>query len=246
MEIKIFIVAEYQPKIRKKTINSRPSFTFLYIEKGEYIYRFKNEKITVISGETLFLPRGSNYEYEVVSENAHCFQVEFNIKASGEEFNFDKPFIIGSDKKEDIEKHFSSLLANFRDGQKGFLKSYAIVLYFLTLVNSQIEEYKSKIKPAIEYIEQNYTLDFSVSHLAHVCKISESQLRRLFQSELGVSPLKYRNSLRIKEACALLKSGELNVTEVSEILKFDTPYAFSKAFKNELGCSPKSYQMNFK
>ncbi|MBQ4156121.1 MAG: helix-turn-helix transcriptional regulator [Clostridia bacterium] len=246
MEIKIFSVAEYQPKIRKKTITSRVSSTFLYIENGEYIYQFKNNEFKVCSGETLFLPRGSNYEYEVVSENAHCFQVEFNIKSLENEFEFNKPFVINAQNSEKIENLFSSLLTNFRNSQQGLIKCYAIVLDLLTLVDNQNEKVKSKIHPAIEYIEQNYTLDFSISHLARLCKISESQLRRLFQSELGVSPLKYRNSLRIKEACALLKSGELNVSEVSEILKFDTPYAFSKAFKNELGCSPKSFQMNFK
>ena len=98
MEIKIFSVAEYQPKIRKKTIASRVSSTFLYIENGEYIYQFKNKQIKVCSGETLFLPRGSNYEYEVVSKNAHCFQVEFNIKSFEKPSNGRKVFYIYRDK----------------------------------------------------------------------------------------------------------------------------------------------------
>jgi len=112
MEIKIFSVAEYQPKIRKKTITSRVSSTFLYIENGEYIYQFKNNEFKVCSGETLFLPRGSNYEYEVVSENAHCFQVEFNIKSFENEFEFNKPFVINAQNSEKIKNFSKRIFSN--------------------------------------------------------------------------------------------------------------------------------------
>ncbi|MBQ5591047.1 MAG: helix-turn-helix domain-containing protein [Clostridia bacterium] len=246
MELKIFSVTKYQPKIRQKSISGRVSHSFLYIEEGEYVYHFKNEKIKGLSGDVIFLPKGSSYEYKIISETAKCYQVEFNLKANGQFADWESPTLLSEKNSEMASKYFPDLFTSFRKGSEGLFKSYSIVMHCLSLVNDNSEKPKSKIKPALDYIEQNYTLEFSATFLSSLCNMSASQLRRLFQTEIGMSPLKYRNSLRIKEASALLKSRELSVSEISDILNFDTPYAFSKAFKNEKGISPKAYQMKNK
>ena len=247
MQLKIFSVMQYQPKIRKKTITNRPSCAFLYLAQGEYVYHSKECGFTLKKGDAVFYKKHSSYEYEFVAENNECWQIELELESENDEFEIgNKPVILNEESSKEFAKYFPAIMTYFRSGKQGFFKTSAIAMYFLSLVNKESEGKKSKIKPAIDYIEQNYTLDFSAEFLAQLCKISESQLRRLFQAELGVSPLKFRNSLRIREACALLRRGEMSVSEVSEVLTFDTPYAFSKAFKNEKGISPKSYQMKNK
>lgn len=243
MELKIYSVTQYQPKVLQKSVNKRELHSFLYIEEGEYIYHFENKSLKVYSGDVLFLPKGSKYEYKIISSNTKCFQFEFNLKLNEQILSYQTPTLLSKKNSEKASKYFSKLLTSFRKGNEGFFKSCSIIMYCLSLVKDSGEKYKSKIKPAIDYIEQNYTLEFSASFLSSLCNISASQLRRLFQSEIGMSPLKYRNSLRMKEASALLKSRELSVSEISDILKFDTPYAFSKAFKNENGISPKAFQL---
>ncbi len=71
--------------------------------------------------------------------------------------------------------------------------------------------------------------------------MSQASLRRLFKETFGVSPITYKNNLRIKMACSLIKSGAYSVNEISEILGFEDIYAFSHAFKKATGVTPSKY-----
>jgi transcriptional regulator GlxA family with amidase domain len=103
------------------------------------------------------------------------------------------------------------------------------------------EKKTSQVSPAVLFINENPEKDPSVKDLAMLCRLSESHFRRLFISETGVSPLKYKNGIRISRACDYLTSHMLPVSRVAEIMGFDTLYSFSKFFKNEMGISPLKY-----
>lgn len=74
-----------------------------------------------------------------------------------------------------------------------------------------------------------------------MCYLSQSQMRRLFVSELGMSPTEYRVYVRIKAAQSLLSNGGESVGTVSEAVGYESVFAFSKAFKRVSGVSPKEY-----
>ena len=46
----------------------------------------------------------------------------------------------------------------------------------------------------------------------------------------------------MKYAAELLKKGEKNVSEVAYEVGFDTPYYFSKCFKDQFGIPPSQYR----
>jgi transcriptional regulator GlxA family with amidase domain len=53
-----------------------------------------------------------------------------------------------------------------------------------------------------------------------------------------MSPIKYRNMLRLNKALEILKSGEYSVIETAMIVGFDDPAYFSRIFKDQFGNSP--------
>ena len=55
---------------------------------------------------------------------------------------------------------------------------------------------------------------------------------------MGVTPKDFCLEKRIEKACALLSSGEVNVSEVSLLLEFSSPSYFSRIFKQKTGFSP--------
>ena len=60
------------------------------------------------------------------------------------------------------------------------------------------------VKQTIAYIQQNYAQRLSRQQMANAIGVSEDYLGRIFQQELGLSPIEYLNRYRIKEAKVLL------------------------------------------
>ena len=100
----------------------------------------------------------------------------------------------------------------------------------------------SKLSEIAEYVLKNYTDPrFSVSDIARYAKITETHLRRVFQTHFSVSPTKYITLLRIEKAKTLLAFSNNSIKECAFLCGFTDQYYFSRAFKKELGLSPSEY-----
>ena len=97
-----------------------------------------------------------------------------------------------------------------------------------------------QIYKGIIYIEKNYTENFSVKEVADMCFMSSGHFGKLFQLYKKTSPIHYRNSLRIRRATELLKSGLYSVAQAGEAVGFDDIKYFSKLYKKYTGICPKS------
>jgi len=71
--------------------------------------------------------------------------------------------------------------------------------------------------------------------------MSESYFRRKFTESYGVSPKKYLCNIRIAMAKRMLIEGLKNVSEISEQCGFASIYHFSRAFKLNVGETPKEF-----
>ena len=96
----------------------------------------------------------------------------------------------------------------------------------------------SKITKALIYIELNYLSDINIKELADMCNLGECMFRRHFKEEVGTSPLKYRNKLRIMHAYNVLTNEGCSVAEAMEKTGFYDASYFNKTFKLYIGKSP--------
>ena len=69
--------------------------------------------------------------------------------------------------------------------------------------------------------------------------MSEVNFRRLFKEYTGMSPIDYRNDLRLKNAKNMLQSGEYNVTEAATASGFSNLSFFIRLYKKKYGHTPK-------
>ncbi len=98
------------------------------------------------------------------------------------------------------------------------------------------------LNSAIRMIENEYHLtSFSIKKLSQACNMSESYFRRKFTESYGVSPKKYLCDIRIAMAKRMLIEGLKNVSEISEQCGFASIYHFSRAFKLNVGETPKEF-----
>ena len=93
----------------------------------------------------------------------------------------------------------------------------------------------------ILYLENNYLQDVTVSELAKMCNTSESNFRRLFKKYKKMSPVTYKNYLKIKKSCDLLRSGEYSIAEAADAVNIPDICYFYKLFIRFMNVTPKSF-----
>lgn len=90
-------------------------------------------------------------------------------------------------------------------------------------------------------VRQNLDQQITIANLAKEMDYSVSYLRAIFRDRLGVSLGRYIRESRLSRAAEMLQNDALSVTEVAQKTGFESLFAFSRAFKNAYGVSPKAY-----
>ncbi len=238
----------YHARIRSNTIKKRKKTSFLLILKGRYAYTFNGGSFVAEDRSLVIIPRGATYSYRILSEQAESMQLELDVTRDGAPVCLaPTPFVMVPDNASDIERCFRSIIDLYALRPAGYpflLKSRLFKLFALFIQNAERHDPapKSKILPARRHIERNFRERLRAGDLAKLCVISESQLRRSFHAELGMSPLEYKRRLQIQYACTLLENESYQITQVAEMAGFDTVYAFSSCFKKLMGLSPRGYR----
>ena len=93
-----------------------------------------------------------------------------------------------------------------------------------------------------ESVNADLSAPWTVEELARRVSLSPEHLRRLCQAELGVSPVRHVAALRMRRAAAFLASEAYTVEAVARLVGYDSPYAFSTAFKRRMGVPPSEYR----
>lgn len=78
----------------------------------------------------------------------------------------------------------------------------------------------------------------SAEQVAQRLGISDRHLRRIFEAQLGVSPLQYLQTRRLLSAKQLLADTRLPVTEIALVSGFGSVRRFNAAFVHHYGLSP--------
>ena len=75
---------------------------------------------------------------------------------------------------------------------------------------------------------------------------SRVYLRRIFRQEMGESPRRYINSMRLRHAASLITSGYYSVGEAARQAGYTDEKYFSVAFRRAMGCPPSQYSYQYK
>jgi signal transduction histidine kinase/ligand-binding sensor domain-containing protein/DNA-binding response OmpR family regulator len=84
--------------------------------------------------------------------------------------------------------------------------------------------------------------NFGPNELGKTLAFSRTKLHRKLKSLTGISTSNYINKIRLQEAKRLLKTTNLNISEIAYQVGFSTPQYFSTTFSKEMNCSPTEYR----
>src|SRR5438094_5007548 len=93
-------------------------------------------------------------------------------------------------------------------------------------------------------IDREYAQSLDVEALARGAHMSSGHLSRQFKLAYGESPYGYLMTRRIERAMALLRRGDLSVTEVCFAVGCSSLGTFSTRFTELVGMPPSTYRRN--
>ena len=228
--------------------------SFIIIVSGELRIMYAKTSLHLISGDMLYIPEGIHYsavwtgDPKIEFYTIDVFSNSYDSAIAASSFALQRVGEMSNPESLAAIEEIFTLLGN----EDKVSKLRAIGLYYdfyakayPLLRHAAPKKFSPTLIKAIQYVEENFKEDFSISSIAAHCFISESRLHHLFTSRLGTTPLKYRNSLRIECASRLLRSTSLTLDVISADCGFNSTAYFRETFKQITGCSPAEYRRLF-
>lgn len=105
-----------------------------------------------------------------------------------------------------------------------------------------IEGETEAIRPALEYMAQNFREDITVEQLAALVHLSKSHFMRCFRKAVGIGAIEHLTQLRIQAACEALGDGGEQIADIAFACGYSNLSNFNRQFLKRVGCSPKEYR----
>ena len=137
-----------------------------------------------------------------------------------------------------LKQYTQSVIADVKDKLQ---KDLPLMAYQQLSIEPHKDREKSQILRflATEYANPDLSLDMAINILG----INRTKINEILKEELGFTFNAYLNKLRLAEAARLLsKTEDVNVKVIAFAVGYNDPSYFNKLFKNEYGCTPKTFR----
>lgn len=112
----------------------------------------------------------------------------------------------------------------------------------IVFVKSGMEGETEAIRPALEYMAQNFREDITVEQLAELVHLSKSHFMRCFRKAVGIGAIEHLTQLRIQAACEALSDSQEQIADIAFACGYSNLSNFNRQFLKRVGCSPKEYR----
>lgn len=101
-----------------------------------------------------------------------------------------------------------------------------------------------RIKAMLRCIHDQFFSELTAADIAASASVSESECLRCFRKTIGTTPIQYLKQYRIQQAARLLVQTRQQVSDIAVGCGFQDMSYFTKAFRQQLGCTPTQYRKN--
>ncbi len=220
------------------------SFELFFVLEGEMKVTINDYEYTLTEGEAvlIFPNQAHSYSSEKSKHTYWLFSQEL-IKAFSTQVHLKIPV---NNKFTPTKQAINMLL-----GTKGYdsaLKKKGALYYLLSEFDKEAKYVeKSKMNThfldkALEFVENNYSGDCTLSNASNSLGYSYSYISRHFQKSFGISFSSFVNQFRISKACYLLKNTDLSIIECSMECGYASVYSFMRNFKSICNVTPSEYR----
>lgn len=218
----------------------------VFFTEGEIEYSFPDKKLTAKTGDLLFLPGNVPYSGKKLCETVAFYVIDFNCATIDE---FEKTIhttIVSTNDYNSMKAQFSEVLDMWRKQAIDRNLRVKSVVYSILCEAIRAEQKGTRVNQTDsikDYICDNISMpSLSIKQLCEEFYISESQLRRNFLKQTGMTPHEYIIDVKLNLAKNELVHTSNSIKTISEKCGFNSPYYFSLFFSQRAGVSPSQYR----
>ena len=137
-------------------------------------------------------------------------------------------------RKDYLESCFTLILLEL-------LKTFEVRRSSVFVTNEGYQNPQKLCTSVKNYIDTHLFSIKCLSELSEKCGYNYSYLSTLFKKVTGVTLSDYYTEKRFESAKLMIRENKLKIGEISNLLGYNSVYAFSKAFKDKFGISPKNF-----
>ena len=211
-----------------------------YIVNGECVCVSEDGDLYLKQGDVWSLPAKKGYKSIWTAKP----KVEFYF------IQYEADFVSLSVKKFrkiencDIYNDFKALHESKNDFERLSL-FYRIIFKTAPLISEQEKYNIEAIFPALKYIRDNFERSVKVNDLATLCFMSQSKFFTEFKKITGLSPIDYKNRLKVSKASEMILNGA-TLEEVCERLNYSSPAFLRRQMLKFSGKTPRELREQYK
>jgi AraC-like DNA-binding protein len=103
----------------------------------------------------------------------------------------------------------------------------------------------SPVSRVVNYIREHFKEPAGMDLLSRVAGLSERQLRRRFLAEFGIGLNAFVLKTRVHAAAEMLVHGDRPIADLALEVGFCDQSAFTRAFRERLGMTPRQYRLRY-
>jgi two-component system response regulator YesN len=148
-----------------------------------------------------------------------------------------------------IVSDYSTVFSEIYNKREATVLRDAMAAVFEQLADYFAQKHSKKNKRMIQKIKdlisQKYMENITVVRLSEEVYLSPNYISLIFKQETGESVIEYVTKVRMEAAKELLKSEDLKVLEIAEMVGYENSTYFSTVFKKYTGMYPQKYRTFF-
>lgn len=99
-----------------------------------------------------------------------------------------------------------------------------------------------RILKMIEFLQRNYDDKFSLKILSEYVNFSKGECCRYFKRIMGMTIMQYLIEYRLKKSIELLEQTDKSITQIANLVGFNSISNYCAIFKEKIGETPKNYR----
>jgi AraC-like DNA-binding protein len=236
----------------------RPCSAFLFVQSDiEVSFSGDFGEIRAKKGDIVFIPEGAKYTATVIRRSGSrigTYTVNFDLFSKDREklLLSERISVLASRQDTLFErriKELSDTVHRLEDAEnaESYNKIRAKGDFFLLLaaISDTLtvnDDSYYPIRRGVDAFQNEWNKNERIEKYAELCGVSETYFYRCFKRWSGVSPVEYRNNLRLSGAESLLKCTDMQIQEISSEVGFTDPFYFCRIFSQRYGISPRQYR----